>query len=96
MRLDQFEKLKRMVNLLIENQRETRMKLVHLERENVRLKSELERCSAQPEGNETPVHKQLEKENEKLKQKQAVVSEQLKELVSQLELSYTKHSGVDS
>ncbi len=96
MHLDQFEKLKRMVNLLIESQRETRMKLVHLERENVKLKSELERCGKQTVSGAKPVHKQIEKENEKLKQKQAVVSEQLKELVSQLELSYTKHGGVDS
>ena len=96
MRLEQFEKLKQMVDLLIEKQRETRMKLVHLERENNRLKSELERRARQPLSDAAPVYKQLEKENEKLKQKQSVVSEQLKELVSQLELSYTKQSGVDS
>ena len=96
MRLEQFEKLKRMVDLLIESQRETRMKLVQLERENTKLKRELEHCAGQTDGNATPVHKQLEKENEKLKQKQNAVSEQLKELVSQLEMSYTKNSGVDS
>jgi len=96
MRLDQFEKLKKMVNLLVELQRETRMKLVHLERENIKLKSELERSGKKSVSGAKPLNLQLEKENEKLKQKQAVVSEQLKELVSQLELSYTKHSGVDS
>ncbi len=94
MRLEQFDKMQHLVNELIEQYREARFTINRLKKENKTLKEKLEHCT----GDESNPKKiiEIEHENEKLKRKQNVVSQQLRQLVEQLELSYSKQSGVDS
>ncbi|HHJ52527.1 MAG TPA: cell division protein ZapB [Caldithrix abyssi] len=94
MRLEQFDKLQSLVNELIEQYRETKFTVNRLKKENQTLKKKLELCSDQ--GIDPKKITEIEHENEKLKRKQNVVSQQLKQLLEQLELSYSKQSGVDS
>jgi len=85
MRLDQFDKLKRLVNRLIDVQRETRFRLVRLQEENSKLKEKLEFYENLPQEARHSDSVNLLVENEKLKEKNLKVKKSLAELVAQIE-----------
>ena len=96
MHLDQFEKLKHLVEKLVESHRETNFKLVRLQRENAELKKRLEAYNQLPEQIEDGFLNEIITENERLKNKNQLVQTQLAEIVTRLENRLQRQPGVDS
>ncbi len=96
MRLDQFDKLKHLVEKLLDSHREANFKLVRLQRENAELKQQLEVFRNLPPDLDEAFLKEVLTENERLKDKNQTVQTQLGELVTQLESRIQRHiNGVD-
>ncbi len=97
MRLDQFEKLKHLVDKLLESHRETNFRLVRLQRENAELRQQLEAYRNLPPDLDEAFLNEVLTENEKLKDKNQTVQTQLGEIVAQLESRLQRQlNGVDS
>lgn len=97
MRLEQFDKLKRLVNQLINRTRETRFAIARLEKENSELKVQLEQIRNLPENVNEEFLNNLLTENERLKDKNQTVRNHLGNIVSALERGELRQSnGVDS
>ena len=97
MRLEQFDKLKRLVSQLIERTRETRFAVARLERENNELKLQLEQTRNLPENVNEEFLNNLLTENERLKDKNQTVRNHLGSIVSTLERGVLRQTnGVDS
>ncbi len=97
MRLDQFDKLKRLVEKLVDSHRETNFKLIRLQRENAELKQQLEAYRNLPPDLDEAFLKEVLTENERLKDKNQTVQTQLGEIVARLESRIHRQiNGVDS
>ena len=91
----QLDKLKTLVEKLIETSREIRFKAARLEKENKTLKLQLEQIRNQKPDDAFLVN--LLNENERLKVKNQTARSQLGEIVSELERHIElKNIGVDS
>lgn len=94
----QLDKLKTLVEQLIETSREMRFKSARLEKENKRLKLQLEQIRNQkPEVKDDAFLANLLNENERLKVKNQTARSQLGAIVTELERHIElKNIGVDS
>jgi len=96
LRLDQFEKLKQLVSRLIEQNREQRFALARLQKENERLKAQLEKFSNLPDTIDDSYLNDLLTENERLKDKTQTVRTTLGTIISNLEQRLVRQNpGVD-
>ena len=93
--IEQIEKLQHLANDLVERYRELRFRYISLQRENAELKEKIEKSKGEIASPNSQVDA-LKKENKKLKQKHQTVRSQLTELMTELQNSQTKFSGVDS
>lgn len=97
MRIVEFEKLKGLVVRLIKSNRECRFQIARLEKENFKLKQQLEQFREVPEGIDQDYLNQLLTENERLKNKNLNVRDQIGTIVSELERKLVgQNNGVDS
>ena len=85
MSIDQFDKLKRLANNLIEHDREAKFKIARLEQENLELRERLETLGDLPANSADMSLENLLVENEKLKKKNELVKKSLGEIVTRLE-----------
>lgn len=97
MSLIEFEKLKGLVERLLKSTRECRFEIARLDKENLRLKKQLEQFREVPEGIDQDYLDQLLTENERLKNKNLNVRNQIGTIVSELESKMVgQKNGVDS
>lgn len=94
----QLDKLKTLVEQLIETSRELRFKAARLEKENKGLKLQLQQIrNRKPEEAKSPALANLLNENERLKVKNQTARNQLDAIVAELERHIElKNMGVDS
>jgi hypothetical protein len=85
MGLEQFDKLARLVEKLINNNREARFKIVQMEKEISELKIQLDKVKKLPENADEELVQDLLTENERLKTKNQTVRNHLDDIVTNLE-----------
>lgn len=97
MHLEEFEKVKSLVERLIKSNRKCRFQLTRLEKENLKLKQQIDQFGEVPEGIDTDYLNQLLTENERLKDKNLNVRDQISIIVTELEQKLVgQNTGVDS
>ena len=89
MGIEQFDKLKRLVDQLLEKSQEDKFKIYRLEKENAELKERLDFFENTPANSGEAGLGELLAENERLKKKNKRVKNSLGEIVSKLE-AYTR------
>ncbi len=95
--LKEFEKLKGLVERLIESNRECRFQVSRLTKENLKLEQQIDQLGEVPEGIDKDYLNQLLTENERLKNKNLTVRDQISIIVSDLERRLVgQNTGVDS
>lgn len=97
MHLEEFEKLKDLVDRLIKSNRECKFQVKKLEKENLKLKQQIDQFGDVREGIDKDYLNQLLTENERLKNKNLNVRDQISIIVSDLERKLVgQKTGVDS
>lgn len=97
MHLEEFEKVKSLVERLIKSNRECRFQITRFEKENLKLKQQIDQFGEVPEGIDKDYLNQLLTENERLKDKNLNVRDQIGIIVTELEQKLVgQNTGVDS
>jgi hypothetical protein len=94
--LEEFDKLKQLVERVITKYRQINFQKVKLEKENAELKKKLEVFERIGSEDEVKHIDELHLENERLRQKKDKVKDQLEQLLNELEQKITIQNGVDS
>lgn len=96
LRIEQFDKLKQLVEKLMDQNREQRFSLASLKKENDRLKAQLEHFRSLAEHIDDKDLNDLLTENERLKDKTQTVRSYLSTIISDLEQKIVRQNpGVD-